>query len=365
MTEAMHLIRTELGEDAVILHSKRIDTGGIFGLFKKQQIQVIAAVDQLEELPKRRNTVKTTQAKVVNQAPSDNQLTLTNEIEQLKSLIREMQPRKTVDELNYPQPFQSFDDHFRQHGVIEGARLVIVKQLMKNWYGAERDQIEINSAQINVAEVFQSLFSDLSFGQALQKKVVNVVGPTGVGKTTTIAKLAAIATLQQKRKVAFITTDTFRISAVDQLKTYAKILNIPVKVAYSIDDFKNAISQFSHYDLILVDSAGRNFRNALYVKELAKVIDFEQDTETHLVLSLTSKYEDMKEIIEQFKHLTIQSIIVTKHDETSTYGALVNIPFEYNLPISYVTTGQNVPDDITIASIEYISSIMNEVNIDE
>ena len=102
------------------------------------------------------------------------------------------------------------------------------------------------------------------------KKYINIVGPTGVGKTTTLAKVAAETMLNQRKKVAFITTDTYRIAAIDQLKTYAKILNIPIEVAYNLEDFKRAADRFSHYDIVFIDTAGRNFRNEQYVKDLEK-----------------------------------------------------------------------------------------------
>ncbi|GAE29264.1 flagellar biosynthesis protein FlhF [Halalkalibacter hemicellulosilyticus] len=362
MAEAMHSIRSELGEDAVILHSKKVDTGGFLGMFTKKKLEVIAAIDPLGSQPKSKALTPASrlkqqpkQAKQLNVSTENQQLSMKNEIKQLKTLISEMEP-KSKNDLEYPRPFQEVENHLAGQGVLKSARVVIIKQLMKDWYENEEKDFQL---KVDYSSILKTLFANLSFGQPFHKKIVNIVGPTGVGKTTTIAKLAAIATLQEEKKVALITTDTFRISAVEQLKTYAKILNIPVKVAYSIDDFKKGIDMYSHYDLILVDSAGRNFRNSLYVEELSKVMNFDQDTETHLVLSLTSKYEDMKAIIEQFNLISISSVILTKKDETSTHGAMVNIPFEYNIPLTYVTTGQNVPDDIMTASIELIASSIN------
>lgn len=160
--------------------------------------------------------------------------------------------------------------------------------------------------------------------------------------------------MKKKKKVALITTDTYRIAAVEQLKTYAKILNIPLEVVYSMEDFQKAKNQFIHYDLVLVDSAGRNFRNALYVKELEKVIDFKHEAENYLVLSLTGKYRDMKAIIEQFSLVPIKQIIFTKQDETDTYGAMLNMMFEQGKGVAYVTNGQNVPDDIVESSNDWI-----------
>ena len=156
--------------------------------------------------------------------------------------------------------------------------------------------------------------------------------------------------LKQNKRVAFITTDTYRIAAIDQLKTYAKILNVPIEVAYNLEDFQKAIERFSHYDIVFIDTAGRNFRNADYVKDLQSIIDFSVDMETYLVLSLSSKQKDMEEIYSQFSMIPIKQVIFTKADETSTYGAMVNFMIKNEIGAAYVTNGQNVPDDIEMAT---------------
>jgi flagellar biosynthesis protein FlhF len=199
--------------------------------------------------------------------------------------------------------------------------------------------------------------SPFSFGPInFSKKYINVVGPTGVGKTTTLAKIAAQAVLKYGKKVAFITTDTYRIAAIDQLKTYAKILNVPLEVTYTIDDFVKAKERFSHFDLILIDTAGRNFRNKQYVEDLKSVIGFDEDLETILVLALTSKYSDMLDIFEQFSSIKINKLIFTKVDETSKYGTIVNLILKNKIGVAYLTNGQNVPDDIFEASPESIAN---------
>lgn len=372
MHEAMKVIRSELGDDAVILNSKEIETGGFLGFFTKKQIEVIAAIDPT--LNRKRKPVqrkepvipeKGTQPSVEMKVP-DTQGNLMKEINQLKELVQGLNDHKGSEVKEYPEPFQKIEDHLRSQGVTSTIRLQALKHVMKNWY--EQSTIERVNADVHqdLLAYFQASLSNMPMGGiTFDKKVINIVGPTGVGKTTTIAKLAAHCVLKKQKKVALITTDTYRIAAVEQLKTYAKILNIPLEVAYSIDDFKRAIGQFEHYDLILVDSAGRNFRNKLYVEELNKVIDFKENAETYLVLSLTSKYEDMKDILHQFDLIPINKVMLTKKDETSTYGAMLNIPLELGKGIAYVTIGQNVPDDIVEASESYILNCLFEVNKNE
>ncbi|MDT8859008.1 flagellar biosynthesis protein FlhF [Alkalihalobacillus sp. MEB130] len=370
MHEAMKVIRSELGDDAVILNSKEVDVGGFLGFFTKKQIEVIAAIDPTvirAPIRKQDHSISRSRqahapSQVQSKKESTNQAHLMKEINQLKELIQGMNDNKPIQK-DYPEPFQEMDDQLRTQGVTDTIRLKIMKHMMKQWYEQTAPERNKEAIKKDLYTYLQELLSKVPIGGiAFDKKIINIVGPTGVGKTTTIAKLAAHCVLKKQKKVALITTDTYRIAAVDQLRTYAKILNIPLEVAYSIEDFKKAIEQFQHYDLILVDSAGRNFQNKLYVDELSKVIDFEQDATTYLVLSLTSKYEDMKNIINQFSLIPLDQVILTKQDETSSYGAILNIPIDLDKGFAYITTGQNVPDDIVEATIKYLLDSVLEVS---
>jgi flagellar biosynthesis protein FlhF len=362
-----------LGDDAVILNSKEVETGGFLGFFTKKQIEVIAAIDPSTNptpIKKQNNSaVRNRAADSMSQKQPLETVTqdeLLKEIHGLKELVKGINEQGGSGSREYPEPFQQIEDQLRRQGVTEAIRIDVLKHLMKRWYDQSSTKRNDQEIQKELYDYLHSLLTKVPTGGiTFTKKVINFVGPTGVGKTTTIAKVAAHCVLKKHKKVALITTDTYRIAAVEQLKTYAKILNIPIEVAYSVNDFKEAIEQFKQYDYILVDSAGRNFRNQLYVDELSKVVDFKQDAETYLVLSLTSKYEDMKDIIHQFHFLPINKVILTKKDETSTYGAMVNIPIELEKGIAYVTTGQNVPDDIVEASITYVLDCLFEVNGNE
>lgn len=156
--------------------------------------------------------------------------------------------------------------------------------------------------------------------------------------------------LKEKRKVGFITADTYRIAAVEQLKTYANILNVPFEVVFSPKEIPQAMERLSGCDLIFVDTAGRNYRNDEYVQGIRDLVVADQNSLNFLVLSLTSKYSDMKTIIRNFDDVPVSRVIFTKADETDAYGAMLNVAFETELSISYVTTGQNVPDDIIVAT---------------
>ncbi|MBU8906994.1 flagellar biosynthesis protein FlhF [Desertibacillus haloalkaliphilus] len=378
MAEAMQKIRHELGNEAVILNSKEIETGGFLGFFTKKNIEVIAAIDKTPTIKKperprerpspseqlvreKRQTPPTTPKRPVRLEKNESELI--SEINELKNIVKGMTQSGREGSEEYPPLLQEWNDWLISQDVTHTIRLHVMKALLKKWYIAEDEGV----TKANVDTWFQQTLSEMISGLDMggirfNKKFVNIVGPTGVGKTTTIAKIAAHCVLKKEKRVALITTDTYRIAAVEQLKTYAKILNVPIEVAYSIDDFKAAKEKFSSYDLVLVDSAGRNFRNQLYIDELKKVIDFTDEMDTYLTLSLTSKYTDMKAIYEQFSLISIDKVIFTKKDETASYGALLNLLVDYNVGVAYITTGQNVPDDIIEASKEGVIAMLYEVD---
>lgn len=360
MNQAMEQIRMELGKDAVILNSKVLYSGGFLGFFKKRRIEVIAAIDpqaNLEQIPSikekpRRNNVSNvtplepilpnldhdlSKSKTIQQPMQD---TVLKEINDLKKIVKNINVinnsallsgniKKTVDLLK---------KHDIDNDVITDIIILLEDSSVEN---------EISYEEC-LALTKKYLLSKLPSESNLlfQKKYINVVGPTGVGKTTTLAKLAAESVLKHQKKVAFITTDTYRIAAIDQLKTYAKILNVPIEIAYNLEDFRKATERFSHYDLVFIDTAGRNFRNPEYVADLKNIISFDEEMETFLVLSLTSKQSDMEVILQQFSLISISHFIFTKIDETASYGAMFNMMANYKINTAYLTNGQNVPDDI-------------------
>lgn len=371
ISDAMVKIKDELGQDAVILNSKKVEKGGILGLFTRKNVEVIAAIDPEQNkksdsavgrgsLQKRKQENLTRPGHRTSRVNQDTHQ-LAGEIDELKKMIKSMQhssiPQPNVGSEDYPGRLAEVNHILKDQEILDLYRLEIMKRLLKRWYqenGESQPDREITKWIQN--EMEQSLI-DLPFGGFdYQKKYLNLVGPTGVGKTTTVAKIAAHAVLKDKKKVAFITTDTFRIAAIEQLKTYAKLLHVPVEVAYSIDDFKHAVQSFQDYDFIIIDSAGRNFRNSLYVEQLKQLIDFNDQMETHLVLSATSKYRDMVTIIDQFNLITIDKLIFSKLDETESVGFMFNAMKDHHIGASYITTGQNVPDDIEEASREQIIS---------
>src|SRR5699024_9837937 len=346
MPEAMNLIRKDLGPDAVILNSKEIKQGGFLGLFKKQKIEVFAALDEEPFQTSINKSIKNKE-KQDSYTESNKELSSNNKVlSELNYLKKLIEQQVEGGEKNYPPSYQLIYDYLLEQEVAE----VLVKEIMANTIAYHRENNITPSIEKVLEHAKNELrikLKDFSFkGITYDKKIVHFVGPTGVGKTTTIAKVAAKSKLEDNKRVAFITTDTYRIAAIEQLKTYAKILDIPVEIAYSNGDYKQAIDMFSTYDLILVDTAGRNYREDKYIEEMKETVQLKENGETYLVLSLTAKPKDLFDIQQQFKKLPIKEIIFTKIDETRQFGSILSIMKAMNKGAAYITNGQNVPDDL-------------------
>ena len=193
-------------------------------------------------------------------------------------------------------------------------------------------------------------------------RIAALLGTTGVGKTTTLAKIAAKFVLEQGISAALITADTYRISAVEQLRTYSDILGLPLEIVYSPNELAKAINKHRNRDLILIDTAGRSQHNDYQMKELQEFLRANQRIEKHIVLSTTTKASDAKDILDKFSVCEPEKIIFTKTDETASVGLVLNLLFKQKLSLSYMTNGQSVPDDITPASAEALADLLLKRN---
>ena len=189
-------------------------------------------------------------------------------------------------------------------------------------------------------------------------RIVALLGTTGVGKTTTLAKIAAKFVLEQRTNVALITADTYRISAVEQLKTYSDILELPLEIVYNPAELAAAIERHRDKELILIDTAGRSQHNEYQLRELEEFLRINPRIEKHLVISSTTKFTDAKHIIQKFSQVEPDRIIFTKTDETGSLGMIINLLRDNPASLSYVTTGQSVPDDIERASADVIANLL-------
>ena len=189
-------------------------------------------------------------------------------------------------------------------------------------------------------------------------RIVAVLGTTGVGKTTTLAKIAAKYMLEKKIEAVLVTADTYRISAVEQLKTYSDILSLPLEIVYSPEELSAVIERHKHRDLILIDTAGGSRQSAEQMNELKNLLGVRSRIEKHLVLSATTKLTDARAMIERFSGVEPERVIITKIDETGTLGLILNLLKDSNLMLSYFTTGQGVPEDIELANANILTDLI-------
>lgn len=353
MTEVMKQIKAKLGNDAIILSRKEVKSGGIFGLFKKKRIEVTAALDT-EPLPKKKQQppVQMEKPVVVKNEMETNEI-----IAEIKHLKQMLATQAFHSEHNFVPEMENMYRYLLDQEVDKSIAVHLTNVVAEKFNPEQHKKKDIKAM---LEEAIQQLLQDVSFhGIADETKVIQFVGPTGVGKTTTLAKIAAYSMLNQHKKIAFITADTYRIAAIEQLKTYAKILDVPIKVVYSEKDYKDALFQFAHYDQIYVDTAGRNYREEQFIKELEQMIQIPTTaTETYLVLSLTAKAQDIHDLYLQFKPLNIKRVIFTKLDETNSYGSMLNLCVEQQIDIPYLTNGQNVPEDLLTPNEKMLSKLI-------
>ncbi|OGQ94834.1 MAG: flagellar biosynthesis protein FlhF [Deltaproteobacteria bacterium RIFOXYD12_FULL_57_12] len=187
---------------------------------------------------------------------------------------------------------------------------------------------------------------------------VALIGPTGVGKTTTIAKLAADHLMKHSNKVALVTIDTYRIAAVEQLKVYGEIMRLPVEVVLAPEQLPEVLARHQDKELILIDTAGRSPRDGAGARELAAYFAQDPGIEKHLVLAANTREQELHETIRRLEGLRLDSIIFTKIDECGSFGALINVPFRDGYPLSYLTNGQRVPEDLLYADPQAIANLI-------
>ncbi|PQP80625.1 flagellar biosynthesis protein FlhF [Paenibacillus sp. PCH8] len=277
---------------------------------------------------------------------------LMNELQDLKQMMTKLSKQGTSAD-PVPEELHKIRERLMEQDVWP--------EVWESWFDSIQARFTeggLNEQEIEQAvrlEVMHFLENRIDEGILPTTRIVYVAGPTGVGKTTTIAKLAAEQMFKKQRKVGFITSDTYRISAVEQLRTYASILNVPLEVVQSPGDTQRAISRLEDCDLIFMDTAGRNYRNELLVSELQSLLAPVENSETFLVMSMTSKSADMVQITEHFSKYGLGKVIFTKMDETGSCGPMFNLLYRFPLKLAYVANGQNVPDDLLKPAADLLS----------
>jgi flagellar biosynthesis protein FlhF len=376
MNEAMTRIRYELGKDAVIISQRKIKKPGFFGFFSKKVIEVTAAVennkkkeeDMTESIEAIKKLMKQDGAPDKSERPT-HMVEKVNALSEKESIRYESSAaqRPQIDLYKEMQEMKSMLGDMLGKSQAPGESIIksdLVLKLLDNDVNEKVIKKILNHMEIHGEDLEEkdkarlAIEKMISVSDVKMEGSVVLVGPTGVGKTTTIAKLAGRLSLLEKKKVGLITIDTYRIGAVEQLKTYADIMNIPFKVVFTIKEMEVAVNAMADCDVILIDTTGRSSKNAMQISELRAFVEKVNTDNIHLVISCTTKNKDINSIVEGYKQLKYNNVLITKLDETQSYGSIINILEIAKKPISFITTGQNVPDDIKKPSIKEVSNLI-------
>ncbi len=381
-TDAVLKAKEELGLGAVVLNVKTVKQRGIARIFKKNYVEITAALDEKEgqshaseNHPAVSNMSDMTVVNALTETSIEKKLDTLHNL--LADQIKKNEDDKLRNDTVIHNAKEQDSDESKENGNIKYLRMVYNKLIesevdeeVANIIIEDIDASMKKEANIDniISAVYQKIILKLGEPEVVNtengKTVVFFLGPTGVGKTTTIAKLASEFKLNRGIQVAMITADTYRIAAVEQLNTYAGILDVPVSVIFSPDELIDAINKYSEYDLILVDTAGRSHRNAEQLSEVKQLITATQEAglgvniEKYLVMSATTKYKDLLNITEAYKDIDNFRLLFTKLDETNAYGNILNIRVHTGAPLSYVTSGQAVPEDISVVNVQEMAKCL-------
>ncbi|MGD9156967.1 MAG: AAA family ATPase [Desulfobacteraceae bacterium] len=335
-SEAIKTVKKEMGEEAVILRTKTIPGQGI---------EVTAAVDY-DAQPVKHGMDVNTEIKEMGR-----------ELREIKEALLFSDACRVLDpELYYDQDLRERYTHLKTFGLNQN----LIRKLMsenrpdvpnKN---QNRSHLLQDSLMKVLTKIKVSTGRDVSKG----KRIYTFIGPTGVGKTTTLAKLAAQSALENGMKSVLITLDTFRIAAAAQLEAYARIMGLPVEVAVSGKDLQKAIRKYNDYDRIFIDTAGRSPNGDQGSNDLLKLFKDHDSVHGFLVMSATTQYWNMINTSDRFENLPFHSYIFSKIDETEDLSPMINFLITKEKPVSYFTTGQQVPEDIETASKKKLASFL-------
>nr|MCR5746201.1 flagellar biosynthesis protein FlhF [Lachnospiraceae bacterium] len=364
--------KKEMGSNVVVMNVRNVRKKGFLSIFKKSLVEVTGALEDEPDKPVLKPRPKPVERK---EAFSNN-----------PNIIKEPEPEKEAENTGLSKKDKLLEEK------LDSLQLFIEKQLSRDSEGrndtmsaqdgelpvlkliyntlidneiTEKYANEIieevskvtdanSSIDFVLANVYQKMILQFGQPQTIEPsengvKVIYFIGPTGVGKTTTIAKIASILSVLNRKKIALLTTDTYRVGAAEQLRTYAGILEVPFRVIYTAEEIKESVQSFKKLDYILVDTAGHSHHNEELKSGMSQYInavgdEFEKDI--YLVVSATTKYRDLVSIADAYSEFTGYKLIFTKLDETMSYGNLFNLRRHTGADMSYITCGQSVPDDI-------------------
>lgn len=388
-TEAVMKAKDDLGSNAVVLNVRTMKQRGLAKVFKKDFVEITAALEE-KDFAQNVNNNKPTFSRVSSEAikkqqsqinlladdradtnaPKQSEI-LEKKLDSLHDMLRnQMVKEEETDKKEDSKPAVRPENNANFKSLKLIYNKLLENEVSEKYANAIINDIENSMKKESnldsiLASVYQKIILKFGEPEAIEdddrRKIVFFIGPTGVGKTTTIAKLASDFKLTRSKSVAMITADTYRIAAVEQLNTYASILDVPVNVIYSPSEIVESIEELSDYQMIFVDTAGRSHKNTEQRDEIIEMIsnvrnsDIDADIIIFLVMSVTTKYRDMVNICDAYKSLNAYRLLFTKLDETDSVGNILNIKLYTGAPISYTTCGQNVPDDIESVDVQKLA----------
>jgi len=377
--EAIAKVKNELGLNALILNIRKTKPKGIFSLFRRPVTEVTAAYDDKtgkkpeetsnEQLAAAARETAVAEETEVYKRQRDQIVSLEQKLFAQEQLLSKLTDQLSLNGLsNRSQGARKYDNRviqvFYDTLVAQEVTPEIAEKVLED-VSAIDDESQVDIKLVSTV-VYNTIVSILGPAEPIEPvrtkrtRFVILMGPTGVGKTTTIAKISSILMLYHNLRVGLITADTYRIAAIEQLKTYAEILGLDVDVIYNSQDLENHLEPIvdQNNDVVLIDTAGRSHRNQENFKDLAELLALLPDSTKYLTLSLTTKYEDLLSIANAYSVLTDYKFVFTKLDETSDYGAILNLCYLTGKRMAYITNGQNVPDDIEVAHPENITKAL-------
>jgi flagellar biosynthesis protein FlhF len=351
--DALRMVKEEMGTDAVILRTRTIHPEGHGSEGAGETIEVTAAVDY------------DTPAKTQQREKHTGARALIERYENLEAQVREIRDLLwSIEAGAILQPDTVLDPAFRgTYACFKdfGLKGEIIRSLLKKMMPADSRETEKEN-QASLKEGLLNILKNIRTGGELvggaEQSIHAFIGPTGVGKTTTLAKLAARTAIEQGKKVALITIDTFRIAAVNQLETYARIMGVPMEVASTRGELRQAIARHGDCDHLFVDTVGRSPRDTKEIDQLMKMLHVSKQIHSYLVLSATTDLRQLLLAETRFRALPYDSYIFTKLDEVEDSSPMINFLLCQSRPVSYFTTGQQVPEDVEPASKKRLAKVI-------
>lgn len=344
IAQALEQVKKDLGPDAIILGNKQITVSP-----DEVFVEVTAAVEP------------ETSPKTLSPRAPEKDVQMQEDIQEIKGFLSLLISSKNyLTDLQTQQPVAEVYHGLLTRGFDEKQAYILLSKTLSDLKGDYEDKNRVIDSfcrhlleKVKLARPFQNVSTSRT-----TPVIYSFLGPTGVGKTTTLAKLAAHLKIKRDAGIGLISIDTYRIGAVDQLRTYATILGIPLIVAQSKKEFNEATKQMKDLDVILVDTTGKNFLIRQHVDDLKSVFADREHIQHFLVLSATAKDTDLKQTITHFRGMNVHSLIFTKVDETMTHGCMVNQLLRFSYPLSYVGTGQRVPEDLELVTQKRLLSFL-------